>query len=273
MSRSARPATPLRHAASRPLLPLPSLRPWEPEPECVPEPDPRRWAILAVLCLCLLMIVLDNTILNVAVPTIIREFHSSVSSLQWVISGYSLVFASLLISFGRLGDIFGRRKLFFLGAGLFAVGSLIASLSGSVVELFIGESLLEGVGAAMMLPATLSILSATFHGRERGVAFAVWGSVAGGATGGISGATRTSSAGKGPVPAGGGGGMTGMPTLVSVIGPCGGREGREGPAPACGGLRWLPSLLSSVVPLCPGVSGGAGACGRGARAWWWGSQG
>lgn len=144
-------------------------------------PDPKRWIALVILSSALFIIVLDNTILNVAVPTIIREFGTEVSSLQWVISGYSLVFASLLISFGRLGDIFGRRRLFFAGAAMFAVGSLIASLSHSVVQLFIGEALLEGIGAAAMLPATLSILSATFQGRERGVAFAVWGSVAGGA--------------------------------------------------------------------------------------------
>ncbi|QXC63327.1 MFS transporter [Aquihabitans sp. G128] len=144
-------------------------------------PDPKRWIALVILSSALFIIVLDNTILNVAVPTIIRDFDTDVSSLQWVISGYSLVFASLLISFGRLGDILGRRKLFFAGAALFAIGSLVASLSQSVLQLFIGESLLEGVGAAMMLPATLSILSATFQGRERGVAFAVWGSVAGGA--------------------------------------------------------------------------------------------
>jgi len=144
-------------------------------------PDPKRWIALVVLSSSLFIIVLDNTILNVAVPTIIKEFHTNVSALQWVISGYSLVFASLLISFGRLGDIIGRRKLFFIGATLFAVGSLIASLSQSVVQLFIGESLLEGIGAAMMLPATLSIISATFRGRERGPAFAVWGAVAGGA--------------------------------------------------------------------------------------------
>ncbi len=144
-------------------------------------PDPLRWIALVILSSTLFIIVLDNTILNVAVPTIIRQFHTQVSSLQWVISGYSLVFASLLISFGRLGDIVGRRRMFFIGASLFAVGSLIASLSQSVVQLFIGESLIEGIGAAMMLPATLSIISATFKGRERGVAFAVWGSVAGGA--------------------------------------------------------------------------------------------
>ncbi len=143
--------------------------------------DPRRWIALVILSSTLFIIVLDNTILNVAVPTIIREFHTQVSSMQWVISGYSLVFASLLISFGRLGDIVGRRRMFFIGATLFAVGSLIASLSQSVVQLFVGESLIEGIGAAMMLPATLSILSATFRGRDRAIAFAVWGTAAGGA--------------------------------------------------------------------------------------------
>jgi EmrB/QacA subfamily drug resistance transporter len=144
-------------------------------------PDPKRWIALVILSSALFIIVLDNTILNVAVPTIIRQFHTQVTGLQWVISGYSLIFASLLISFGRLGDIFGRRKLFFAGAALFAIGSLIASLSQSVVQLFLGEALLEGIGAAAMLPATLAIVSATFKGRERGIAFAVWGSVAGGA--------------------------------------------------------------------------------------------
>jgi EmrB/QacA subfamily drug resistance transporter len=129
----------------------------------------------------LFIIVLDNTILNVAVPTIIRDLDTNVSSVQWVISGYALIFASLLVSFGRVGDIIGRRRMFFIGATLFAVGSLIASESHSIVQLFLGESVLEGIGAAAMLPATLAIISATFRGRERGIAFAVWGAVAGGA--------------------------------------------------------------------------------------------
>src|ERR1700689_3405326 len=121
--------------------------------------DPTRWIALVILSSSLFIIVLDNTILNVAVPTIIRQFHTQVSSLQWVISGYSLIFASLMISFGRLGDIVGRRKMFFVGAALFAVGSFIASVSQSPLQLFAGESFLEGIGAAMMLPATLSIIS------------------------------------------------------------------------------------------------------------------
>jgi EmrB/QacA subfamily drug resistance transporter len=143
--------------------------------------DPKRWIALFVLSMSLFIIVLDNTIVNVAVPTIIRELHTDVSALQWVISGYALIFASLLISFGRMADIVGRRKMFFIGASLFAFGSAVASASHSATQLFIGESVLEGVGAAMMLPSTLAIISATFVGRERGSAFAVWGAVAGGA--------------------------------------------------------------------------------------------
>lgn len=144
-------------------------------------PDPKRWLALVVLSTALFIIVLDNTIVNVAVPTIIRELHTDVSAMQWVISGYALIFASLLISFGRVGDIIGRRKLFFIGAGFFTVGSAVASVSHSATQLFIGEALIEGIGAAMMLPATLAIISATFTGRERGSAFAVWGAMAGGA--------------------------------------------------------------------------------------------
>jgi EmrB/QacA subfamily drug resistance transporter len=146
-----------------------------------PTQDRRRWIALVVLSSSLFIIVLDTTILNVAVPTIIRELDTDVSAMQWVISGYALVFASLLITFGRLGDIFGRRRMFFIGATMFGIGSLVASLSQSAPQLFLGEALLEGIGAAAMLPATLSIISATFQGRERGVAFAVWGGVAGGA--------------------------------------------------------------------------------------------
>ena len=123
--------------------------------------------------------VLDNTILNLAVPTILREFHTQLSSLQWVITGYSLTFATLLIIGGRLGDIFGHRRMFVLGATIFGVGSLLASISTSVPTLFVGEALIEGIGASMMIPATLSILSTTFTGAERPKAFAAWGAVAG----------------------------------------------------------------------------------------------
>jgi len=141
--------------------------------------DPRRWFAASVAIVSVAIPVLDNTILNLAVPTILREFQTQLSSLQWVITGYSLTFATLLIIGGRLGDIFGHRRMFVLGATIFGVGSLLASISTSVPTLFVGEALIEGIGASMMIPATLSILSTTFTGAERPKAFAAWGAVAG----------------------------------------------------------------------------------------------
>jgi EmrB/QacA subfamily drug resistance transporter len=141
--------------------------------------DPRRWFAASFAILSVAIPVLDNTILNLAVTTILREFHTQLSSLQWVITGYSLTFATLLIIGGRLGDIFGHRRMFVLGASIFGVGSFLASISTSVPTLFVGEALIEGIGASMMIPATLSILSTTFKGAERPKAFAAWGAVAG----------------------------------------------------------------------------------------------
>ncbi len=141
--------------------------------------DPRRWFAASVAIVSVAIPVLDNTILNLAVPTILREFHTQLSSLQWVITGYSLTFATLLIIGGRLGDIFGHRRMFVMGATIFGVGSFLASISTSVPTLFAGEAVIEGIGASMMIPATLSILSNTFQGAERPKAFGAWGAVAG----------------------------------------------------------------------------------------------
>jgi EmrB/QacA subfamily drug resistance transporter len=143
--------------------------------------DPRRWFAASVAIVSVAIPVLDNTVLNLAVPTILRDFHTQLSSLQWVITGYSLTFATLLIVGGRLGDIFGHRRMFVFGASIFGVGSFLASISRSVPTLFVGEALIEGIGASMMIPATLSILSTTFKGAERPKAFAAWGAVAGAA--------------------------------------------------------------------------------------------
>jgi len=143
--------------------------------------DPKRWFAASVAIVSVAIPVLDNTILNLAVPTILREFDTQLSSLQWVITGYSLTFATLLIIGGRLGDIYGHRRMFVLGASVFAAGSFLASISHSVPTLFLGEALIEGIGASMMIPATLSILTTTFQGAERAKAFAAWGAVAGAA--------------------------------------------------------------------------------------------
>jgi EmrB/QacA subfamily drug resistance transporter len=143
--------------------------------------DPRRWITLAVVIMSAFIIVLDNSVLNVAIPTILHEFHTTLPSLQWVVTGYSLTFATLLIIGGRLGDVYGHRRIFIIGAALFGVGSLIASVSQSVPQLVLGEAIIEGIGASLMMPATLAILSSTFRGRERATAFAMWGATAGAA--------------------------------------------------------------------------------------------
>jgi EmrB/QacA subfamily drug resistance transporter len=141
--------------------------------------DPRRWLTLAIVILAAFIVVLDNSVLYVAIPTILREFDTTLPSLQWVITGYSLTFATLLIIGGRLGDVYGHRRIFIVGAALFGLGSFVASISQSVPELVLGEAFIEGVGAALMMPATLAILSGTFRGKERGTAFAMWGATAG----------------------------------------------------------------------------------------------
>ena len=145
------------------------------------ELDPRRWFTLVIVISAALIVVLDNSVLNVAIPTILREFHTTLPSVQWVVTGYALTFASLLIIGGRLGDLYGHRRIFIIGASLFGAGSLLASVSWSVGSLIAGEAIIEGIGASLMLPATLAILSTTFKGPERGPAFAAWGATAGAA--------------------------------------------------------------------------------------------
>ena len=143
--------------------------------------DPRRWLTLAILILTVVLIALDTSVLNVSIPTILRDLHTTVPALQWVITGYSLTFATLLIIGGRLGDVYGHRRLFIIGTSLFGLGSLMASVSNSVGMLILGEAVVEGIGAALMTPSTLAILSNTFTGRERAKAFAAWGAAAGAA--------------------------------------------------------------------------------------------
>ncbi len=123
--------------------------------------------------------VLDNSVLTVAIPTILRDFDATLPAVEWVITGYALTFASLLIIGGRLGDVYGHRRIFVIGAALFCGGSLLAALSWNVPSLIVGEALIEGIGASLMLPATLAVVSTTFHGRERATAFAAWGATVG----------------------------------------------------------------------------------------------
>jgi EmrB/QacA subfamily drug resistance transporter len=139
----------------------------------------RRWWILAVLCLSVLLVVVDNTIVNVALPTVSRDLHASTSSLQWVVDGYTLSFAGLLLLGGNLGDRLGRRRMLQLGLLLFGVFSVGAALSRSTGELIAARALM-GLAAALVYPATLAILNHVFTvARERAAAVGVWSAVSG----------------------------------------------------------------------------------------------
>jgi EmrB/QacA subfamily drug resistance transporter len=139
---------------------------------------PRRWWTLVVLCLSLLIISLDNTILNVALPTLVRDLGASSSQLQWMVDAYVLVFAGLLLTMGSLGDRFGRKRTLFAGYAIFGIGSLLAAWSGTADRLIATRSLM-GVGGALIMPSTLSILTNVFPSRERAKAISIWAGTAG----------------------------------------------------------------------------------------------
>jgi EmrB/QacA subfamily drug resistance transporter len=137
----------------------------------------RRWLTLLVLCISLVVIGLDNTILNIAVPTLARDLHASTSQLQWIVDAYTLVFAGLLLTCGALGDRFGRYKGLALGLTIFGVGSAASAFSGSAGFL-IATRAFTGVGAAFVMPATLSLISNIFtDAAERTKAIGIWAGV------------------------------------------------------------------------------------------------
>ena len=139
----------------------------------------RRWWILAVLCVAVLIVVIDNTIVNVALPVLSRELHASNSSLQWIVDAYSLPFAGLLLAGGGLSDRLGRKRVMMIALASFGVFSLLAADSSSVATLLVARALM-GASAAFIFPATLSTLTMAFddHG-ERAKAFGVWGAAGG----------------------------------------------------------------------------------------------
>jgi EmrB/QacA subfamily drug resistance transporter len=136
----------------------------------------RKWWTLAAMCFALFMIMLDNTVVNVALPSIQRDLGASISGLEWTINGYTLSFAVLLATGGRLGDIFGRRRGFLFGVVVFAISSATAGLAPTPAAL-VTSRVVQGVGAAFMMPATLSIITDAFAARERGRAIGTWAGV------------------------------------------------------------------------------------------------
>jgi EmrB/QacA subfamily drug resistance transporter len=138
----------------------------------------RRWWTLLVLCVSLIVITLDNTILNVALPTLVDELHATNSQLQWIVDGYTLVFAGLLLTAGTLGDRFGRKGALQLGLVVFALGSLLSAFATDPWHLIATRSIM-GIGGAFIMPSTLSILTNVFKEGERGRAIGIWSGVAG----------------------------------------------------------------------------------------------
>ena len=113
------------------------------------------------------MITLDGTVVNVAIPTMLHDFRTTLPTIQWVVTGYTLTFATLLVIGGRLGDIYGHRLVFSVGVWLFFAGSFLAVVSWSVGSLIVGEAVIEEIGSSLMMPATLAIISIRFEGAER----------------------------------------------------------------------------------------------------------
>ncbi len=139
-------------------------------------PENKKWWTLAAVSFGLFMIMLDNTVVNVALPSIQRDLGVGLSELEWIVAGYALTFAALMLTGGKLADAYGRRLIFVIGIAIFTLASLACGLASSG-GMLIGARIVQGVGAALMNPATLSIIAATFAPRERGRAIGIWAGV------------------------------------------------------------------------------------------------
>jgi EmrB/QacA subfamily drug resistance transporter len=138
--------------------------------------EARKWWTLAAVAFGLFMIMLDNTVVNVALPSIAADLRADLSELEWIVTGYALTFASLMLTGGKLADLMGRRLIFIVGLTIFTLSSLACGLASSG-EVLIAARVVQGAGAALMNPATLSIIAATFPPRQRGTAIGIWAGV------------------------------------------------------------------------------------------------
>ncbi len=138
----------------------------------------RKWWTLGAMCFALFMVMLDNTVVNIALPAIKSSFGASISGLSWTVNAYTLVFGVLLVTGGRLGDVFGRKRMFLAGLVVFTLGSIGAGLSGSINELVAFRGL-QGAGAAFLMPGSLSIITNTFSGPDLGRALGLWAGISG----------------------------------------------------------------------------------------------
>src|ERR687897_2853479 len=138
--------------------------------------EARKWWTLAAVAFGLFMIMLDNTVVNVALPSMARDLGADLSALEWIVTGYALTFAALMLTGGKLADLLGRRLIFVVGLVIFTGASLACGLA-ETEQFLIGARVVQGAGAALMSPATLSIIAATFPPRQRGMAIGIWAGV------------------------------------------------------------------------------------------------
>src|SRR5262245_2640981 len=139
------------------------------------------WLILTVLCVGFFIILLDTTIVNIAVPALTTDLHAVLTQVLWIVNAYTLVYAGLLITGGRLGDLYGQKRLFVIGLVVFTLASAACGLAASPGQL-IATRALQGIGGALLTPQTLAIITVTFPPERRGSAYGIWGAVAGIAT-------------------------------------------------------------------------------------------
>jgi MFS family permease len=140
---------------------------------------PNRWIGLLFISMAISIVIIDGTIVNTIFPSVIEDLKLTSTEVLWVQEGYVLVFASLLLVFGNIGDRIGRRRLLIIGIAIFVVASVWAGTSNDASSMVLAR-IVQGIGGAMVLPTTLSLVNATFQGKDRGIAFAVWGSTIGG---------------------------------------------------------------------------------------------
>jgi EmrB/QacA subfamily drug resistance transporter len=140
----------------------------------------RKWRALIIVCVAVFMLLLDITVVNVALPDIQRELNASFTDLQWVVDAYALLLATTMLNAGTLGDLLGRKRVFIAGVGLFTLASALCGAATSPLFLNLARGV-QGIGGAIMFAVSLAILSQEFHGRERGVAFGIWGATIGAA--------------------------------------------------------------------------------------------
>src|SRR2546423_7723631 len=146
-------------------------------------PNPNRWWTLAAVCVATFMLLLDITIVNVALPKIQQDFHANLADVQWVIDAYALSLAALMLAAGSIADIEGRKRVFMVGLGVFSAASFLCGLATSALFLNLARGL-QGVGGAMMFATSLALLAGAVMGRERGTAFGAWGATVGAAVAG-----------------------------------------------------------------------------------------